>query len=140
MLGLLCIVLNVYENHKHLVSERRQSVNKCKYQNTIDLLSQSVRFKSQAKSPFRSLPKHENPSAILKECSARRMKCSSACTLGYPSYPRAVLQASMRRNSLPYIHSVFLSMPSYGRVPLEQISRCFLALHHQNPVYRVFSC
>lgn len=136
MLGLLCFVLNAYENHKHLVSERRQSVKKCKYQNTNDLLSQSVSFKS----PFRSLPELENPSAILKECSARRMKCSSACTSSYPSYPRAVLQASMRRNSLPYIHSVFLSMPSYGRVPLEQISRCFLALHHQNPVYRVFSC
>ncbi len=117
--------------------KRRQSVQWCKYQTRNDLLSQSVRFKSQT---FRSLPKHQNPSAILKQWSAMRMKCSSACTLGYPSYPRAVLysQASMRRNSLLYIHSVFLSMPSYGRVPLEQISRCFLAPHHQNPVYQVF--
>lgn len=101
---------------------------------TNDLLSKSVRFRSQT---FRSLSKHQNPSAILKQWSAMRMKCSSACTLGYP---RALLlsQASMRRNSLLYIRSVFLSMPSYRRVPLEQISRCFLAPHHQNPVYQVF--
>ncbi len=118
----------------HYVSKKTSSVKWCEYQTTNDLLYQSVRFKSQT---FRSLPKHQNPSAIVKQWSAMRIQCSSACTLGYP---RAVLhsQASMRRNSLLYIHSVFLSMPAYGRVPLEQISRCFLTPHYQNPVYQVF--